>query len=80
LRGAFREEIESLLAFLEERVSGEGPAARRVRAIGMLATCVGALAMARAVDSPTLANEILTAGRRALVASTRRSQIAMGEA
>jgi TetR/AcrR family transcriptional repressor of nem operon len=73
LRGTFREEIESIVAFLEARVRDDASESRRVRALGVLATCVGALALARAVDSEELATEILTAGRRWVVPKSRRT-------
>jgi TetR/AcrR family transcriptional repressor of nem operon len=61
-RHAFSADIRDRLAWLAERMSGRRAAARR-QAIATLSGLVGALVLARAVDDPTLSDEILAAAR-----------------
>jgi TetR/AcrR family transcriptional regulator, transcriptional repressor for nem operon len=56
-----RRQIERIVALLKRGT----PAARRRRAIAAYAGMVGALTLARAVDDPALAREILTVARDA---------------
>ena len=56
-----RRQIDRIVALLKRGT----PAARRRRAIAAYAGMVGALTLARAVDDPALAREILTAARDA---------------
>lgn len=65
VKAAVEQQIASVLEQIEARTAGE-PAAARQRAIGFLATCVGAMTLARAVSDRALAREILNACRREL--------------
>ena len=75
LEGAYTEQVKRYLAQLEQLLSGEGdagtgatadPEARR-QATVMLATLVGAVLVARAVDDPALADEIIEDVRTTIV-------------
>ncbi len=59
MAASVRTQIERIVSLLKRGT----PAARRRRAIATYAGLVGALTLARAVDDPTLAKEILTAAR-----------------
>jgi TetR/AcrR family transcriptional repressor of nem operon len=61
LAAGVRDQIDRIAALLRRG----SPAARRRRAIATYAGMVGALTLARAVDDPALAEEILTAARQA---------------
>jgi TetR/AcrR family transcriptional repressor of nem operon len=58
--------IKSLLGVLETYVPGRNDAAKRINALAILTTMVGALSLARAVDDPRLSKEILSAASRSL--------------
>jgi len=60
-RHAFTEGIEALAALIADTLP-EGPD-RRERALATVATMVGAMVMARAVDDPKLSEEILEAAK-----------------
>ena len=59
LTASVRRQFDRLASLLKHG----GPAARRRRAIASYAGMVGALTLARAVDDPALAREILAAAR-----------------
>ena len=59
LTASVRRQIDRLASLLKRG----GPAARRRRAIASYAGMVGALTLARAIDDPALAQEILAAAR-----------------
>ncbi len=61
-RRSFEREVGRILAVFVTRLGGD-PATARVRAIRHLATWAGALTLARAVEDPELAREILDAAR-----------------
>lgn len=61
LAAGVRDQIDRIASLLKHG----SPAARRRRAIAAYAGMVGALTLARAVDDPALAEEILTAARQA---------------
>ncbi len=63
VRGAFGRGIGRLLDAVASVVPGRSAAERRRRAIDSTASLVGALVMARAVDDPALADEILATVR-----------------
>lgn len=69
VRHAFTEGLEPLVAILTDAVPGSSKAARRRKAVTAMATLVGALTLARAVDDPRLSDEILAAARRELLAA-----------
>jgi TetR/AcrR family transcriptional regulator, transcriptional repressor for nem operon len=54
--------VRSTVDLLAKLVSGKSKAARRQKAFSTLATLVGAMVMARAVDDRALSQEILAAG------------------
>lgn len=79
LRRTFTEQVKGIATLAEERIgASNAPAGRpddaaanprvRRRALSALATWAGAIALARAVDDPTLADEILAACREAVTA------------
>ena len=61
LAAGVRSQIDRIVALLKHGT----PTARRRRAIATYAGMVGALTLARAVDDPALAREILAAAREA---------------
>lgn len=65
VRAAFTRGLGGLVGALAVKLSGR---ARRRRALALLATLAGALALARAVDDPKLSGEILAAAREDLLA------------
>jgi TetR/AcrR family transcriptional repressor of nem operon len=65
LRAAYTEQVRRYLDRLQELL-GSADGAERDRAAVALSTLVGALLVARAVDDPALANEILRSAREAL--------------
>ncbi len=69
VRRAFAEGLQPLLDILTEAIPGRSKAVRRRKAVAAMATLVGALTLARAVDDPELSDEILTAARRELLAA-----------
>lgn len=64
VRRAFTEAAEELIAGIAEHCPGETPEARRDAALALTSGMVGAVALARAVDDPTLSDRILLATRR----------------
>jgi TetR/AcrR family transcriptional repressor of nem operon len=70
-RGAYTEQIRRYIDRLQELLPTEGADDdRRGQAIAAVSTLVGGLIIARAVDDPSLADEILDATRDGLLAST----------
>lgn len=61
LRSVFETAIRSLSGLLARLLPGRSPAQKRQRALATLAGMVGALALARAVEDRSLAEEILAA-------------------
>jgi TetR/AcrR family transcriptional regulator, transcriptional repressor for nem operon len=66
LRGAFAEGLRRLLDILADALPGFSKPARRRKAVAAMATLVGAVTLARAVDDPALSDEILEAARQEL--------------
>jgi TetR/AcrR family transcriptional repressor of nem operon len=66
VRRAVTDHIRSAVEHLMKRVPGRARAARRQKAISTYATLVGAMVIARAVDSRELSQEILDAAQRAV--------------
>jgi TetR/AcrR family transcriptional regulator, transcriptional repressor for nem operon len=58
---AFADGLRARLDFLAKLVTGRSKAAKRKKAITTMSTLVGALVLARAVDDPSLSDEILSA-------------------
>jgi len=67
VRTAFREGLMRLVGILMTALPG-AKAARRRRALAVMAQLVGAIVLARAVDDPALSDEILAAARQDLLA------------
>lgn len=68
-RAAFTEKLNGMLAQFETSLPPElPPDTRRRRTIGIFATLLGALQMARAVDDPALSDAILDSGIEAALA------------
>jgi TetR/AcrR family transcriptional repressor of nem operon len=61
VRRAFTEGVEARVDALRALLPGRSDAARRKKAVATLAGIVGALILSRAVDDPTLSEEILDA-------------------
>jgi TetR/AcrR family transcriptional regulator, transcriptional repressor for nem operon len=72
VRDAFAQGLEPLIDILARVIPGRSKAARRRKAIAALAELVGALVLARAVGDAALADEILDAARRELLAAADR--------
>ena len=68
VRGIFREGIEAAIARLSRFMPAHATARRREQAMAGLATMLGAVVLARAVDDPHLSEEILAAARQAMLA------------
>jgi TetR/AcrR family transcriptional regulator, transcriptional repressor for nem operon len=68
VRRAFTDELSPFLDYLSHIVQGNSSSLRRQKALAAYASLVGALIVSRAVDDPTLSNEILAA-----VATTMRN-------
>jgi TetR/AcrR family transcriptional repressor of nem operon len=66
LRGAFAEGLQRLVDILTDALPGFSKPARRRKAVAAMATMVGAVTLARAVDDPALSEEILDAARQEL--------------
>jgi TetR/AcrR family transcriptional repressor of nem operon len=66
IRGALAAHLPGVLERIAAQVEGDTPAARRQQAITTLASLVGALVLARAVDDPALSDEILATTRDAI--------------
>ncbi len=66
LRAAFAEGLQRLVDILTDALPGFSKPAKRRKAIAAMATMVGAVTLARAVDDPVLSEEILDAARQEL--------------
>lgn len=66
VRQAFRNVLETMLGIFTANLRGGDV---RERALALVATCVGAMAIARAVDDPGLADDFRTAARKHVLAS-----------
>src|SRR6202795_481557 len=76
VRKAFSEGLAPLIDILAQSIpgkstSGKSKAARRRKAVAAMATLVGALTMARAVEGTPLSDEMLQAAHRELAAAAR---------
>lgn len=67
LQGTFEGGVENFLQVLEPLMQGDGPAARRERALATLSQLVGALVLARAVKSPELSKDLRAAAGTAVM-------------
>lgn len=67
VRSAFTQGLLPLLDILAKAMPPGSKAARRRKALAAMAGLVGALTLARAVDDPSLSDEILEAARRELL-------------
>ena len=54
---------------MTDAIPGRSKAVRRRKAVTAMAALVGALTLARAVEDPSLSDEILAAARRELLAA-----------
>jgi TetR/AcrR family transcriptional repressor of nem operon len=72
VRKAFAEGLQPLLDILTKALPGFSQTARRRKAVAAMATLVGALTLARAVEDAALSNEILDAARQELRAAAYR--------
>jgi TetR/AcrR family transcriptional regulator, transcriptional repressor for nem operon len=61
VRTAYTDGVNGLLEALERVVPGESGPERRRQALNLLSTLAGALLVSRAVDDPTLSEEVLAA-------------------
>ena len=76
VRKAFAEGLAPLIDILAQSISGKSvpsksKAARRRKAVAAMATLVGALTLARAVEGTPLSDEMLEAAHRELAAASR---------
>ena len=71
VRKAFAEGLAPLIDILAQSIPGKSKAARRRKAVAAMATLVGALTLARAVEGTPLSDEMLEAARRELAAAAR---------
>ena len=71
VRKAFAEGLAPLIDILAQSIPGKSNAARRRKAIAAMATLVGALTLARAVEGTALSDEMLQAAHRELAAAAR---------
>src|SRR3984957_8799541 len=76
VRKAFSEGLAPLIDILaqsvpEKSIPGKSKAARRRKAVAAMATLVGALTLARAVEGTPLSDEMLEAAHRELAATAR---------
>jgi TetR/AcrR family transcriptional regulator, transcriptional repressor for nem operon len=76
VRKAFSEGLAPLIDILaqsvpEKSIPGKSKAARRRKAVAAMATLVGALTLARAVEGTPLSDEMLEAAHRELAAASR---------
>ncbi len=65
-RGAFTKNLQARVERLARALSGRSREAKRRKALATLSSMVGALALARAVDDPAFAEEILEATKVSL--------------
>jgi TetR/AcrR family transcriptional repressor of nem operon len=70
VRRAFTSGLRPMIAFLTRHAAGRSAAARRERALVTLATLVGTVVLARAVDDGDLSEEFLQAARAAFKVSS----------
>jgi len=68
VRKAFAEGLAPLIDILAQSIPGKSKAARRRKAVAAMATLVGALTLARAVEGTPLSDEVLEAAHRELAA------------
>jgi AcrR family transcriptional regulator len=66
-RRAFAKKLERMIDLVAEYLPNDSPQQARQIAAGTIATIVGTLALSRAVGSRKLSNDILAAGRKAVV-------------
>jgi TetR/AcrR family transcriptional repressor of nem operon len=66
VRRAFTEGLRHRVDVLKQLMPGRSPAAKRQEALATLASLVGALTLARAVDDPRMSDEILDAAKAAI--------------
>jgi TetR/AcrR family transcriptional repressor of nem operon len=71
VRRAFAEGLAPLLDILAQSIPGKSKTARRRKAVVAMATLVGALTLARAVEGTPLSDEMLEAAHRELAAAER---------
>jgi len=71
VRKAFAEGLAPLIDILAQSIPGKAKAARRRKAVAAMATLVGALTLARAVEGTPLSDEMLEAAHRELAAAVR---------
>jgi TetR/AcrR family transcriptional repressor of nem operon len=71
VRKAFAEGLAPLLDILAQSIPGRSKTARRRKAVAAMATLVGALTLARAVEGTPLSDELLDAAHRELAAAAR---------
>jgi TetR/AcrR family transcriptional repressor of nem operon len=71
VRNAFAEGLAPLIDILAQSIPGKSKAARRRKAVAAMATLVGALTLARAVEGTPLSDEMLEAAYRELIAAAR---------
>jgi TetR/AcrR family transcriptional regulator, transcriptional repressor for nem operon len=67
-RGAVTEPLRRLVALIAQHLPRGSAAERQGRALGIAATMVGAMALARTVDDPALADTILESARNFVLA------------
>jgi TetR/AcrR family transcriptional regulator, transcriptional repressor for nem operon len=72
VRQAFAEGLRPLIDILTNALPGFSKPAKRRKAVAVMATMVGALTLARAVDDQALSDEILEAARHELRAAAFR--------
>jgi TetR/AcrR family transcriptional repressor of nem operon len=71
VRKAFADGLAPLIDILAQSIPDKSKAARRRKAVAAMATLVGALTMARAVEGTPLSDEMLEAAHRELAAAAR---------
>lgn len=67
LQGSFEQGVVNFLEVLEPLMQGDGPDERRAQSLATLSQMVGALMLARAVQSPELSRELRAAGTAAAI-------------
>jgi TetR/AcrR family transcriptional regulator, transcriptional repressor for nem operon len=72
VRKAFAEGLAPLIDILAQSIPGKSKVARRRKAVAAMATLVGALTLARAVEGTPLSDEMLEAAHRELIEADRR--------
>jgi TetR/AcrR family transcriptional repressor of nem operon len=70
---ALAEQLELLIAEIAQRLPEPDAEARRQRALGLFAQCVGGLTLARALGDTPLSEELLRACRRMLIPPRRKA-------